>query len=214
MRGPANLMNAAAIAAAFCYHSCMTILGIDEAGRGPLAGPVAVGVVAIQEGFDLLTAFPGLNDSKKLSEKRREALYELLLLEGKKGKVRATVCFSSEKMIDRRGISAAVKSALSRGVMSLAPTPEGVRILLDGSLKAPEEYVQETIIGGDATEPAIMLASVAAKVARDRLMKKLAEDYPAYGFEVHKGYGTKLHLERIRLYGLSEIHRKSFCTRV
>lgn len=187
------------------------LLGVDEAGRGPLAGPVAVGVVAVQEGFDLLAAFPGLNDSKKLSEKKREALYLLLLEEVKKGTVRAKVCFSSEKLIDRKGISHAVRDALARGVRSLAPDANGVRIMLDGSLKAPEEYTQETIIGGDATVPAIMLASVAAKVARDRLMKKLAAEYPQYGFEVHKGYGTKAHQAAIKEYGLCAIHRKSFC---
>ncbi len=186
------------------------LLGVDEAGRGPLAGPVAVGVVAVQEGFDILAAFPGLNDSKKLSEKKREALYELLLVEGKRGTVRATVCFGSEKTIDERGIAYAVFSALSRGVRSLAPRPEEVKIVLDGSLRAPKAYAQETIIGGDASVPAIMLASVAAKVARDRLMHKLSAAYPQYGFETHKGYGTKAHFAAIEEHGLSPIHRRSF----
>lgn len=186
------------------------VLGIDEAGRGPLAGPVAVGAVIAETGYDFIAAFPGLNDSKKLSEKKREALYELLLVEGKKGNVRAKVCFSSEQVIDRRGIAAAVRDALNRAVRALAPNPSGIEILLDGSLKAPEFYFQKTIIGGDAVEPAIMLASIAAKVSRDRLMKSLAEEYPAYGFEIHKGYGTKLHRERIRAYGLSPIHRHTF----
>ncbi len=186
------------------------VIGIDEAGRGPLAGPVAVGVVAVKEGFDLLEAFPGLNDSKKLSEKKREALYELLLLEAKKGNVRARVCFSSEKAIDRDGISAAIRSALKRAVTAVVPEPEGVHIYLDGSLKAPKEYSQETVIGGDATIPAIMLASVAAKVARDRLMVRFASDYPEYDFARHKGYGTKAHLEALRTHGLSPLHRKTF----
>jgi ribonuclease HII len=188
----------------------MLVLGVDEAGRGPLAGPVAVGVVAIEEGFDILGAFPGLNDSKKLSEKKREALYTLLLEEAKKGTVRAKVCFSSEKNIDRYGIAAAVRSALFRAVTSLAPEPEHVRIFLDGSLKAPKEYSQETVIGGDALIPSIMLASVAAKVARDRLMLRLASEYPEYGFETHKGYGTKAHIEAIRTHGISPLHRKTF----
>lgn len=192
----------------------MLLIGVDEAGRGPLAGPVAVGVVAIEEGFDLLAAFPGLNDSKKLSEKKREALYALLLEEAKKGTVRAKVCFSSEKLIDRKGIAFAVRDALTRGVRALAPDATGVRVVLDGSLKAPKEYTQETIIGGDAIEPAIMLASVAAKVSRDRLMHKLAQEYPAYGFEKHKGYGTKAHQQAIREHGLSVVHRKSFCRSV
>lgn len=186
-------------------------MGIDEAGRGPLAGPVAVGVVVAEKGYDFLTAFPGLNDSKKLSEKKREALYVLLQEEIKKGSVRAKVCFSSEGIIDRKGIAFAVRTALARGVQALAPDPTDVHIYLDGSLAAPKEYSQETVIGGDATIPAIMLASVAAKVSRDRLMKRLALQYPAYGFEVHKGYGTKAHQEAIRALGLSKAHRKSFC---
>lgn len=186
------------------------LLGVDEAGRGPLAGPVAVGVVAIEEGFDLLAAFPGLNDSKKLTQKKREALYALLQEEVAKGSVRAKVCFSSESVIDEKGIAYAVRHALHRGVRALAPETAGVRIVLDGSLKAPEEYEQQTIIGGDATEPAIMLASIAAKVSRDRLMLKLAEEYPQYGFDKHKGYGTKAHYEALLLRGPSPVHRKSF----
>ena len=186
------------------------LLGIDEAGRGPLAGPVAVGAVLVEEGYDILAAFPGLNDSKKLSEKKRDVLHDLLIEEGKKGNLRSCVTYASESVIDRRGIAVAVKDALTRAVRKLAPEPEGIHIYLDGSLKAPEGYAQETIIGGDGTVPAIMLGALAAKVARDRLMKKLAEEYPAYAFEVHKGYGTKLHYERLRLYGLSPVHRRSF----
>jgi ribonuclease HII len=187
------------------------VLGIDEAGRGPLAGPVAVGVVLVAEGYDIRAAFPGLNDSKKLTKKRRDALHELLLVEAKKGNVRVVVSYASEKVIDRRGISFAVRSALARGVKKVAPSPEGVRVLLDGSLAAPEEYEQETIIGGDALEPAIMLAALAAKVGRDRLMEALAQEYPGYGFEVHKGYGTPAHQAAIRERGLSPVHRRSFC---
>jgi ribonuclease HII len=190
------------------------VLGIDEAGRGPLAGPVAVGAIIAEEGYDFLAAFPGLNDSKKLSEKKREALYELLLAEGKKGQVRAKVCFSSEAMIDRRGIAVAIRDALARAVIALSPEPSGVRILLDGALHAPDGYEQETIIGGDASVPAIMLASIAAKVARDRLMVKLAAEYPEYDFARHKGYGTKAHIAAIRAHGLCLLHRKSFCRNI
>jgi len=186
------------------------VLGIDEAGRGPLAGPVAVGVVATDPTFDILAVFKGLNDSKKLSPKKREALYELLVAEGKKGNVRAKVCFASEKLIDRKGIAYAVRDALMRGVRALSPEPLGVKIYLDGSLKAPPEYEQETVIGGDATIPSIMLASIAAKVARDRLMLTLAKRYPKYGFEVHKGYGTKAHYAALHAHGFCPIHRKSF----
>lgn len=188
----------------------MLVLGVDEAGRGPLAGPVAVGVVAVNVGYDILAAFPGLNDSKKLSEKRREILFKTLQEEMKAGNVKAIVCLSSARMIDDKGIAYAVRHALDRGVRKLLPNPEEGKVWLDGSLKAPSEYTQETVIGGDGLIPAIMLASVAAKVTRDRLMLKTDRDYPEYGFLSHKGYGTKAHMEAIRTYGPCEEHRKSF----
>ncbi|MES2014739.1 MAG: ribonuclease HII [Patescibacteria group bacterium] len=190
------------------------ILGIDEAGRGPLAGPVAVGVVATLKDFDLLAAFPGLNDSKKLSEKKREFLFARLQEEMRVGNVRAVVCLSSAEVIDTKGISYAISHALTQGVRKLMPDPALGKIYLDGSLKAPAEYEQETIIGGDATVPAIMLASVAAKVTRDRLMVKIAGEQPQYGFEKHKGYGTASHIQAIHTYGISPIHRVSFLSRI
>jgi ribonuclease HII len=189
------------------------ILGIDEAGRGPLAGPVAVGAVAVENGFDTLAAFPGLNDSKKLSEKKREELFTILQIEIQKGNVRALVCMSSVKAIDSKGISYAISKALETAVRKLMPVPAG-KIYLDGSLQAPPEYEQETIIGGDGIVPAIMLASVAAKVTRDRLMKKLGREEPRYGFEEHKGYGTPSHVAAIRKYGVSPLHRMSFLGRI
>lgn len=186
------------------------IVGIDEAGRGPLAGPVAVGVAMVAEGYDVFAAFPGLNDSKKLSEKKRDALYAILIQEAKAGNVRVKVCLSGERMIDEKGIAFAVRDALARGVKSLMPDPGSGKVYLDGSLSAPKEYEQETIIGGDGKIPAIMLAALAAKVTRDRLMIKLALEHPDYGFEGHKGYGTKAHLEAIRAHGVSPVHRKTF----
>jgi ribonuclease HII len=186
------------------------LVGIDEAGRGPLAGPVAVGVARVAVGYDVLAAFPGLNDSKKLTEKKRDALYELLMQEVKIGNVRVRVCLSSEKVIDEKGIAYAIRFALARGVETLLPNPAEGKVLLDGSLSAPKEYEQETIIGGDGKESVIMLAALAAKVTRDRLMVKLAKEYPQYGFEGHKGYGTKAHMKAIREHGMSPVHRKSF----
>lgn len=186
------------------------LLGIDEAGRGPLAGPVALGVVRVADDVDLLALFPGLNDSKKLTEKRREALYALLQEQIHLGTVSAVVTFSSEKVIDERGIAFAVKDALYRGVEKLLPDPAAGKVFLDGSLKAPPAYAQETVVGGDATIPAIMLASVAAKVTRDRLMATLAKEHPQYGFDVHKGYGTKAHYAALREHGPCAIHRASF----
>lgn len=191
-----------------------SVIGVDEAGRGPLAGPVAVGAVIVPEGFDLLSAFPGLNDSKKLSEKKREALFEELLARQAAGELRFCVKSVSAAVIDGRGIANAVLSSVHAGVRSLAPEPSGVKVYLDGLLHAPDEYEQETVVGGDALIPAIMLASVAAKVSRDRLMVKLAADYPGYGFEQHKGYGTKAHQDAIRSLGLSPLHRRSFCRNI
>lgn len=190
------------------------ILGIDEAGRGPLAGPVAVGIVAVSERYDISYNFPGLNDSKKLSEKKRELLFALLQEEMRKGAVRAVVCLSSAEVIDAKGISYAISHALSQGVRKLLPDPTLGKIYLDGSLKAPIEYEQETVIGGDALVPAIMLASIAAKVTRDRLMVKMSEEQPHYGFEKHKGYGTKAHIDAIRSHGVSALHRKTFLSRI
>lgn len=187
------------------------VLGVDEAGRGPLAGPVAVGAVMAEEGFDFLAAFPELNDSKKISEKKREKIFEQLLVLQKAGDVRFCVKSISAPLIDKNGIAKAVRAGVHAGVRELAPAPEGVRVYLDGLLHAPEEYEQETVIGGDALIPAIMLASVAAKVSRDRLMVKLAGEYPGYGLEKHKGYGTKAHIEAIKKLGLSDLHRRSFC---
>lgn len=188
----------------------MYIVGVDEAGRGPLAGPVAVGVVRVVEGFDILAAFPGLNDSKKLTEKKREVIFVQLQEEMRKGNVSAVVYLASAQKIDAEGIVPCVRGALYKGVRKLVPNPEEGKVYLDGSLSAPKEYEQETIIGGDGKVPAIMLASVAAKVTRDRMMQKLALEYPLYGFEVHKGYGTKKHYELLKMHGPCEIHRMTF----
>lgn len=185
-------------------------LGVDEAGRGPLAGPVAVGVVAVPEGFDVAKEFPGVADSKKLSEKKREGLFASLEERSRRGDVRFAVEFESSDTIDREGIAVAVRRALHRGVNALAPDAALVKIQLDGALRAPPEYSQETIIGGDELVPVISLASIAAKVVRDRLMKEIALAYPLYGFEQHKGYGTKAHYAMLKHHGLCAIHRRSF----
>lgn len=186
------------------------VLGVDEAGRGPLAGPVAVGIVAVPEGFDVAVEFPGVADSKKISEKKREKIFEMLVERVVKGDARFVVELESEQVIDKEGIAAAVRRALFRGVNALAPDAELVEILLDGALRAPPEYKQQTIIGGDATIPIISLASIAAKVTRDRLMLGYDEDFPLYGFAKHKGYGTAAHYETLKKYGPCVIHRRSF----
>lgn len=186
------------------------VLGVDEAGRGPLAGPVSVGVVKAPEGYDILAAFPGLNDSKKLSEKKREALFKTLQEEIKNGNVEATVTLVSAARIDGKGIAAAVRHGVDTGVRKLMPNAKEGKVWLDGSLKAPDGYEQETVIGGDGLIPAIMLASIAAKVTRDRVMLKKHDEHPLYDFAKHKGYGTKAHIGAIREHGPSSEHRKSF----
>ncbi len=190
------------------------VIGIDEAGRGPLAGPVAVGAVMVPLDFDW-SVLEGVRDSKKLSEKKREEIFvhagELQL----SGALRFSVSTSSAAYIDRYGIVPAIKRALAEVLSRFEIEPHECRVLLDGSLKAPVEYIhQETIIRGDDTEPIISLASIMAKVTRDRLMKRLSPKYPEYDFHVHKGYGTASHLSVIGRYGLSDIHRASFCTRL
>ena len=189
------------------------VVGIDEAGRGPLAGPVAVGACLIRASDS--RRFTGFKDSKKLSEKNREAWLLRMRRWKKEGVIDYAVCFASSRMIDKEGIVPAVRSALARAISKLAPDPSKTLVLLDGGLKAPLEFKnQKTIIRGDEKEPAIALASIAAKVSRDRLMKRLAKKYPRYAFEVHKGYGTLRHRTAIRAFGLSPEHRISFCRNV
>jgi len=186
------------------------ILGVDEAGRGPLAGPVAVGVVKVAAGFDIKKAFPEADDSKQISEQVRESIYKEMEERRRAGEIDFCVRLVGAKTIDEIGITRAVRRGVWRGVRTLAPEPEPVFVKLDGLLHAPQEYAQETIIKGDALEPVISLASIAAKVRRDRLMKRLAQEYPEYLFEVHKGYGTKKHYEALQKWGPSAVHRRSF----
>ena len=190
------------------------LIGIDEAGRGPLAGPVAVGAVMIPTDFDW-SILEGVRDSKKLSEKKREEFYARASELEQSHILRFTVSTSSSHYIDTYGIVPAIKRALAEALSRFAIEPHDCRVLLDGSLKAPAEYInQETIIGGDDTEPVISLASIVAKVTRDRLMKRLSPKYPSYNFHVHKGYGTLLHRKAIQAVGLSDIHRATFCSRI
>ncbi len=184
-------------------------VGIDEAGRGPLAGPVSVGVAVVPDGYDE-SIFIGIRDSKKLSPKKRKFFFDLLRTEKEKGNLDYAVSMSSAQFIDGEGIVSSITSALTKAITSLKFDMSSL-ILLDGGLHAGEEYPnQKTIIKGDTTEFSIMLAAVAAKVMRDHLMVTYSEKYPEYFFEQHKGYGTKLHYECIKKYGLCDIHRRSF----
>lgn len=188
------------------------VIGVDEAGRGPLAGPVAVGAVIVPERFDVKKEFPGANDSKLLTPKKREEIYALVLRRQEMGDLSFCVRFSDHFYIDSFGITRAVRRAVWNGVRTLAPAPRGTRVVLDGLLKAPRQYEQETIIGGDGRVPLISLASIVAKVRRDKLMLRMARLYPQYGFESHKGYGTRRHWDAINRHGLCEIHRRTYCS--
>ena len=186
------------------------IIGVDEVGRGPIAGPVTVGAVLI-EGDYLWRDFNGLKDSKKLTEKNREVWFSKVL--GMKN-VSYAVFSVSEKIIDSHGIVFAIQTALDRSLNKLDVCPEECLVLLDGGLHAPDRFVnQKTIIRGDEKEYAIALASVMAKVTRDRNMVSFSKIYPEYGFDSHKGYGTKRHYEKIKKHGMCDLHRRSFLNR-
>ena len=190
------------------------LVGIDEAGRGPIAGPVAVGVCMIEKKFkrEIIQIFKGLTDSKEHNQKEREFWYKVLTREKANGLVKFEVGFSSARIIDKKGIMFAINRALSKALNKLLIKDKDLcEVVLDGSLKAPAEFkFQETIIRGDKTEKIISMASIVAKVERDGLMRKLSRKYPEYAFDIHKGYGTVRHFELIDKYGVSEAHRLSF----
>ncbi len=190
-------------------------IGIDEVGRGPVAGPVAVGMLAVHEdNFSKVTEmFVGFKDSKKLTPKRRNEWFENIKSAKEDGLLEYRVVFVDNKEIDKNGIAPSIRACIHKSLEG--KNPDECSVLLDGGLKAPDEFVQQTtIIRGDENEMVIALASIVAKVTRDAFMCKLAKDYPEYGFENHKGYGTKAHMEAVREYGLSDIHRKSFLTKI
>lgn len=177
------------------------VCGVDEAGRGPLAGPVFAAAVILPKGY----VIEGVNDSKKLSEKKREELFEKIKSEA--------LCYSvasvDEKIIDEINILNATFLAMEKAVEGLKIHPDFV--MIDGN-RAPKslDIHCQTVVKGDAKSASIAAASILAKVSRDRYMLEMAEKYPEYCFEKHKGYGTKLHYEMLDKYGVSEIHRKSF----
>jgi ribonuclease HII len=186
------------------------IIGIDEVGRGPIAGPVAVCALCLQNDFDP-KKFKNFRDSKKLSHLQRLKWLEKINEEKDKGNIIYKVSFENNKIIDTRGIVFAINRALKNSLDFLNKNTNDCEVLLDGGLKAPAEYKnQKTIIKGDEKELAIALASIAAKVTRDDFMVKLADRYIGYGLERHKGYGTALHYKALKNKGISVIHRKSF----
>lgn len=185
-------------------------IGIDEAGRGPLAGPVAVGVVKIPNDFDW-DLIPGVTDSKKLSPEKRAEIFARAKELRHKRLLDFAVAQVGATVIDGRGIVHAIKLATNRCIARLELKPEHVTIRLDGSLSAPLQYNQATIVKGDLLYPEIGLASIVAKETRDAYMCRIARRFFRYGFEEHKGYGTKAHRDAIKNFGLSPIHRASYC---
>ncbi len=188
------------------------IVGIDEAGRGPLAGPVSVGAVKVYKFDKFKKLVRGVKDSKQLSAEERELWYSLLLEAKKKGELDFAVSLVSEKVIDKRGIVYALRLGIKRCLEKLGASDKD-QIFLDGSLKAPSKFKHQlTVVKGDEKIPVISLASITAKVTRDRIMVKMAKKFPEFSFEINKGYGTQLHLSALKKYGRSSIHRASFLT--
>lgn len=179
------------------------ICGIDEAGRGPLCGPVVAGAVILPKDFYI----EGVNDSKKLAEKKREKLYEEIT----KNAIAWGVGISDVDVIEEVNILNATRLAMKQAVESLKVKPEYA--LVDAEKKVPIDVPYLPIIKGDSLSQSIAAASIIAKVTRDRMLLEFDKKYPEYGFLSNKGYGTKAHVEAIKKYGLSEIHRPSFCTK-
>lgn len=188
------------------------IVGVDEAGRGPLAGPVSVGVVKVNSDFDW-DLIPGVGDSKQISPKKRAVVFLRAKELKEAGQLDFCVEMVAARVIDEKGIVFAIKLAMSRAIESLQLKPEECVIKLDGSLHAPAEFQQETIIKGDSKEKIIGLASICAKETRDAYMLRKSKEstFAPYQFETHKGYGTKAHREAIKKNGLSKEHRASYC---
>ncbi len=182
------------------YFDFNAICGIDEAGRGPLAGPVVAGAVILPKGLKILH----VNDSKKLSAKQRDELYDEIMEKA----VSVGIGFASHTRIDEINILQATYEAMRNAVSQLTPTPD---VLLNDAVRIPELTMRQVpIIKGDARSVSIASASIIAKVTRDRMMTELAKKYPEYGFESNKGYGSAEHIEALKKYGPCEIHRRTF----
>lgn len=196
-------MNLWEIENGYYARGCQLVCGIDEAGRGPLAGPVCAAACILPRELEI----PGLNDSKKLSEKKREQLYSLIT-----GQATAwAVCMVDEKRIDEINILQATFEAMRGAVSRLDPLPDFC--LVDGNRDPGLGIPTQTVIKGDSLCATVAAASILAKVTRDRFMAEMDQLYPAYGFAVHKGYGTKAHYAALDANGLCPIHRRSFLKR-
>lgn len=181
------------------------VCGVDEAGRGPLAGPVCAAAVILPYGCEI----EGLNDSKKLSEKKRDMLFDIII----KKAISYSICYGTLEEIEKYNILNATFLAMNRSIESLDVKPD--YCLIDGN-RTPKEikFPCETVVKGDSKSYSVAAASILAKVSRDRLMLEYDKKYPQYGFKKHKGYGTKEHYEAIKKFGVCDIHRLSFLKNV
>ncbi len=177
-----------------------SVCGVDEAGRGPLAGPVCAAAVILPEGVII----DGVNDSKKLSEKKRESLFDVI----REQALSYSIAYATVDEIEEINILNATMLAMRRAINGLEIKADYA--MIDGNKIPPIDIDAECIVKGDAKSMSIACASILAKVSRDRLLYKYAEEYPMYGFDKHKGYGTKVHREAILKYGPCPYHRKSF----
>lgn len=185
---------------AYREEGYQVICGVDEAGRGPLAGPVCAAAVILPEDYEI----PDLNDSKQLSDKKRRELYPII----KEEAVAYGIAFVDEKLIDEINILNATFLAMKQAIEQLETRPD--LALIDGNRVADFGVEAIPVVKGDSKVASIAAASILAKVARDDLMEEMAGEYPEYGFEVHKGYGTKRHYAAIEQYGMCPIHRRTF----
>ena len=184
----------------FYAEGIKTICGVDEAGRGPLAGPVCAAAVILPEHLQI----PGLTDSTKLTDKKRRELYPVIMEQA----IAYGIGFATEQEIDEINILQATFLAMQRALDQLSVNPE--LALIDGNREKDFGLPVKTVVKGDSLSANIAAASVLAKVTRDDLMVKLAQDYPQYGFDIHKGYGTKAHYAALTEHGASPVHRMSF----
>ncbi len=190
-----------------CGDEVQYIAGVDEAGRGPLAGPVVAAAVVMPRDFDV----PGIDDSKKLTEKKREVLYEII----RASALAWGIGIVDHKRIDEINILQATKEAMRQAVAEVSEKMDrqGKRlehIIFDAMTIEEIPIPQTNVVKGDSKSLSVAAASILAKVTRDRMMKEFAVKYPGYGFEKNKGYGTKAHYEGLRIYGMCPIHRKTF----
>ena len=188
----------------FSQQGYKAVCGVDEAGRGPLAGPVCAAAVIFPEGLVL----DGVDDSKKLTEKKREKLFDVI----KKEALAYSIAWASVEEIEKINILNAAMLAMKRAIEGLKIKPDFA--MIDGNKTPDIEIPSIAIVKGDAKSQSIAAASILAKVSRDRLMLEMAEKYPEYAFEKHKGYGTQLHRDMILKYGACEIHRMSFLKKI